>query len=83
LFYEWWETPGFKKILVPASGSKRITPKFLKHMRSVTRSENFAQEFNGKFISGAECPYFPGSVVDQCLVEPDGDAPPTPLKEIS
>jgi phage terminase large subunit-like protein len=84
LFYEWWETAtGFEKILVPAHESKRITPKFLKHMASVTRPEKFDQEFNCKFISGAVSPYFPGFVVDQCFVELEGDAPRSPLKVIS
>jgi hypothetical protein len=82
LFYEWWEAQdgAFEKILVPATESKRITPKFLKHMQAVTRPEKFDQEFACKFVSGAESPYFPGFIVDQCFVELEGNQPPSPLK---
>jgi hypothetical protein len=81
LFFEWWESlGGFDKILVPATESRRITPKFLKHMQAVTRPEKFAQEFECKFVSGAESPFFPAEIIDRCFVTMAGDAPPSPLK---
>lgn len=78
LFYEWWSESApdsFEKIEVPADKSKRITPKYLAHMKAVTRPEKFDQEFYCKFVAGSECPYFTADIVDRCFIELVGDGP--------
>jgi hypothetical protein len=86
LLYEWWSADGeeFVKIQVTARDSNRVrcNPKFLKHMKAITRPEKFAAEFECQFVSGAESPFFNALVIEKCFMKLPDDRPVSPLKKV-